>query len=67
MGIEEVGVGATTLVPLFPVRAFRASWGDGGEQYLVDMIGLFGVMQSGPEVDAPASAPAGGLVALDLQ
>ena len=31
------------------------------------MIGVFGIMQSGIEVDAPASAPAGSLVAFQFE
>ena len=64
MSVEEVGVGATAAAT---VRSLVLIGRDVREQLLVDVIGLLGLVQAGPEVDAPARAPACRLVALDLQ
>ena len=60
MGIEEIGVGATGTSS---VATLILIGGDEGEQLLIDMVGLLAIVQTRPEVDAPASAPACGLVA----
>ena len=63
MGIKEVRVGATAMVLAILVN-FRAYV---GEQLAVYLVGLVGTMQARPEVDSPASTPAGGIIALDFK
>ena len=59
MGIEEVGIGAAAVTAVWPFIIVRT---DVGEQFLIDMISLFCITKSCPEVDAPSCAPPSGLV-----
>ena len=64
VGVEQVGIGAAATTG---IRTAIAVGTDVAEQFAVDMIGVLGVVQSGIKVNAPASAPACGLVALEFK
>ena len=64
VGVEQVGVGAAATTR---IRTTIAVGTDVAEQFAIDMIGVLCIVQSGIEVDAPASAPAGGLVAFQFK
>ena len=63
MGIEEVRIGAATMMLSILVNL----WTYVGEQLAVYLISLVGTMQTSPEVDSPTGTPAGRIVALDFQ
>ena len=63
MGIEEVGIGTATVMLAILVN-LRTNV---GEQFAVYLVSLVGTMQTSPEVDSPACAPTGGIIALDFQ
>ena len=54
MGIEEVWIGASTATAVWPSVIVRT---DIGEQFLINMICLFGLTEPCPEVDAPSCTP----------
>ena len=57
MGIEEVRIGAAPT-PVVGSAGYIL------QQFAIDMIGLVAFMQTSPQVDAPACAPACGLLTL---
>lgn len=60
MGIEKVRIGSTTATAVW---SFIIIGADVGEQFLIDVVGLFRIAEPCPEIDAPSRAPSGGLVA----
>ena len=54
MGIEEVWIGASTATAVWPSVIVRT---DVGEQFLINVISLFSLTESCPEVDAPSCTP----------
>ena len=50
MGIEEVGIGAATATGVGTAIAVGT---DVGEELAVNVVGVFGVVQTGVEIDAP--------------
>ena len=65
MSVEQIGVGASARTTA--VRTLILVGADVGEQFLIDMIGLFTPVESRPEIDAPSCAPSCGLLALLLE
>ena len=63
MSIQQVGVGAATVNVVCAVVVLSI---DIGQQLAVDVVCLLTVVQSRPEVDAPARAPSCGDVAFLL-